>query len=391
MARPAEELFLRDGIYYARFSGHRWSTETVNKAEATRRLEFMKAKNKPWVEIKNDFGSYVTIKIDTSGNTVYSAFTQPTLDPGMAMQMLNSSPIPSRSTDEPPKECKDINILLDYEYRLRSNKPQAMVDFYERIYKHLRRYVNNNKLTLDTFTPERAMQYPKIRLSEGIGELGKIGYHNKSVSYKTVNKEVSHFKELFGTWRDENRVLINPWTRVEPLRATGDEKELDAEPYTIPEIKNIFDNVENEDILNALIFQIILGCRPGKEMLSITRETMDKNKIYNFKKRRWDDFTFSIEVKKFFTAHIEGRSLTDKTIRDGFQSACVKAKIRVGKPYDLRHTFGTEALKDNKLEIVQKFMRHGEAKTTQRYAKVRQTETAEAQQKMQRKILKQVS
>jgi len=74
-------------------------------------------------------------------------------------------------------------------------------------------------------------------------------------------------------------------------------------------------------------------------------------------------------------------------VRQAFQKACEKAGVRVGTPYDLRHWFGTESLLENKLEVVQVMLRHKEMKTTQVYAKVRNAEAAQAQDKMQKKVL----
>jgi hypothetical protein len=45
--RKTIPLYERDGVWYARVNGNRWSTETSDEQEAHRRHDFMAAKNKP--------------------------------------------------------------------------------------------------------------------------------------------------------------------------------------------------------------------------------------------------------------------------------------------------------------------------------------------------------
>jgi integrase len=65
-------------------------------------------------------------------------------------------------------------------------------------------------------------------------------------------------------------------------------------------------------------------------------------------------------------------------IRKGFVAACKKAGVEDFRFYDLRHTFGTYALKLGKdLRAVQELMGHSNIRTTQRYTHVSQEQKTE--------------
>lgn len=84
--------------------------------------------------------------------------------------------------------------------------------------------------------------------------------------------------------------------------------------------------------------------------------------------------------------------LNSAKIQKAFVKGCRLAGVRIGKPYDLRKTFGTEALLDNRIETVQKLLRHKKLDTTRTsYAKTRSAEVQAAAEKMQKKVWKRLT
>lgn len=390
MSRPRQPIYLReDGIFYARVNGHRWSTETTDINEAAKRLQFMKIKKKPWKEIKNVFNDRVEIVIDEEGNT-HAKVIQYYSEPDLAIRALPKVSDNNSNFSEPLKDCVDINVLLDYELKLRRNKLQGTVDYYKDRFDALKRYVKKENLNLNTFTKTMAMKYPVCRLGETIN-VGQVGFNNRPAGVATVNKEISLFKGIWSVWKEEGRVSENVWMRVEKIKAeTGDVDEFEPQTYTIKEVALILKNIENETIRNVCIFQAVIGSRPGLEVLRLNKEMLEKNKIWSSKKRRWDNLFYSEEAKDHFYKNLDGKmdSLNSSKIHKAFVNACQKAGVRVGKPYDLRKVFATEALMVNRIETVQKLMRHCNLHTTRKsYAETRNTETKAAAESMQKKII----
>jgi integrase len=393
--RNSIPLYERDGVWYARVNGKRWSTETSDEQEARRRRDFMVVKNKPWSELKWNIGDKVVIRIDPTGNT-YSELIQHFSEPTEAIHKLKTltqknRPQTTMAGPEPSKDCKDISQLLDYEYGLKaaSDTPKNTLLYYRQRYDCLKRYIHEQKVDLDTFTKKPAFGYANFRLVETVRHEGDLGFNNRKASAVTINKEIKHFRNLWRTWKEEGRITENPWARVPFVRPSGLEEEIEPEPYTFDEVTAIIENIEELPIRAVCIFQCVLGTRPGDEVLKITKKAILAGKIWNAKKRRWDTFHYSEEAINFFDEYIEGKTegLTSEIIRKAFKKACERAGVREGTPYDLRHWFGTESLLDNKLEVVQLMLRHKNIKTTQVYAKVRNSAMAQAQTKMQQKVL----
>jgi len=392
--RKIQPIYLRDGVYYARVNGKRWSTDTANMTEAMRRRMFMVTKNKPWSDLKYDYGNRVAIIIDTEGNTraeLVRHFSDP-MEALHDMKAVEPPPDPgvNTNTSEPAKDCLDIAELLDYELSLKraSGTPENTITYYQQRYDALKRYARDFRLNLSNFSKKFAFEYANYRLTETVRGSRTLGFNNRKPSYPTINKEIKRWRNLWRTWKEEGRVPENPWARVPLMRPTGDDAEIN-EPYTFEEVVAILQNIDDLTIRALCIFQCMLGARPGEEILRISGKMVRAGKIYNAKKRRWDSFHYSDETQAFFFEYIEGKinDLTSDKVRQAFQKACEKAGVRVGTPYDLRHWFGTESLLENKLEVVQVMLRHKEMKTTQVYAKVRNAEAAQAQDKMQKKVL----
>jgi integrase len=421
MARPVKNpLFLRNGVYYARILGNRWSTETANPIEALKRLQFMKMKGKPWSDIKNEFGAQLVIKIDTEGQTsaklieyevdskaetpteidasIVKKISYPKGDPHVAWKIAKGEPLNNSVVEEPPKDCKDLVRLLDYEYHLKvlAGKCEGTLEYYFDRFASLKRFIRKHSLDLSTFSKARALEYPVYRLKEPPANRGELGFNNRPAQRPTINKEIALFKNLWSTWREEGRITENTWARVDPLKEEFDDdvSEDEEQIYTLEEVQAILRNVDSEIIRDILFFQAIIGCRPGLEVLLLTRDMIDRGKIYNFKKRRRDNFTYSPQAMKFFIEFLEGKmdGLSSHIIHQEFVKACERAGVRVGKPYDLRKVFGTEALSNFKIETVQALLRHKNLNTTRKfYAKTRKPESSAAANKMQRKIFKKLS
>jgi len=392
--RKSKPLFIRDGVFYARINGNRWSTETNDEQEAMRRRSFMLAKGKPWTELKLNHGDKVIIHIDPEGRT-YTELVQHYSEPAKAMnemtKRLGPQAEPTTANSEPPKTSKDIAALLDYEYSLKksADAPEGTLLYYRQRYDSLKRYVRERNLDLDSFTKKSAFEYPNYRMTETVRHVGQLGYNNRKPSFATINKEIKHWRNLWRTWKEENRVQENVWMRVPLLKPKGTEDELESPPYTFEEVISIIDNIDEMTVRAVCIFQCMLGARPGEETLGISATAIKTGKIWNAKKRRWDSFHYSEEARKFYSEFLDGKmhDLTADKIRIAFKKACQKANVRIGTPYDLRHWFGTESLLDNKIEIVQLMLRHKEIRTTQVYAKIREKAASQAQDKMQQKVL----
>jgi integrase len=399
MGRPGKEIYQRDGIYYVRVAGHRWSTETGNEGEALRRCQFMKTRKKPWSDIKKDYGAELVITVDIEGNA-HASLKKYFSDVDQGFKEFNATKIINRANsekqNEPPKDCQDISILLDYEFSLKkdANKPAKTLEYYEDRFSALKRFVKKYDLGLNTFTRAMAIKYPQERLNETLRHKGEIGFNNRPATEPTINKEIPLFRGIWGVWKDENRVKENPWARVEALiKETGDVEEIEPDPYTLEEVALILKNVDDEVKRNVLLFQCMVGSRPGEEVLKTTKEAIEKNLIWNVKKRRWDQFTYSVKARDFYMKNLNGKmdGLNSAIIGKAFKKACSLAGVRIGKPYDLRKTFGTEALLDNRIETVQKMLRHKNLKTTRdHYAKTPSKELKKASEKMQRKIFRKI-
>jgi integrase len=407
VGRPKRELFLRSGIYFARFrrpEGKKdiWSTGTTDPVEAARRLSFMRIKNQPWKSIEKEIdpvariivspegdarGQLTTSKI--SGNEIITTIEK--AHPDLIIERYDEEKgIKKAPTEEPGKNCADLIKLLDYEYTLKEKdrKPKNTLRYYRERFAFMKQYVAEFGLSLTTFRNGKCFDYIKYRLGQVAGKKGDLGYNGKPAGISTVNKEIKLFRALWRTWMDEGRVPENPWARVKLLRPTGVTEEIEKAVYSLEEVKNILDHIKNENVRSILIFQAFLGIRPGLEVLNINREMIQSGRLYNLKKRRWDIFKFPSNTLEFFEQHIEGKTtgITPGFIYKCFVKACKTAKIRVGKPYDLRHCFATTALQDVKIETVSQLLRHAELKTTQIYARPMGIETAEAREKMSKKI-----
>lgn len=397
MGRPQQPLYLRDGIYYARVNAKRWSSETGDPSEASKRMHFMKIRNEPWKNIKEDYGSRVEIVIGKGGHT-YSRLVQHFSDPVKSLDLLNSvsSANSNNVGEEPAKDCKNIFILLDYEFALKvkENKPPKTLKYYRQRFDAMKRYVVKHELNLDSFTKFKALDFPNYRLNETVRSPGELGFNNQKANFPTVNKEIRMYRKLWGLWKDEGRISSNPWARVPLSGPEGNDEEIEPEPYTIDEVKMILQNVKNTAIRSILIFQIILGVRPGKEVLSINKEKINAGKIWNAKKRRWDSFEYPPGAIDFYFKYIEGKTerLTPKMVLIAFKDACSKAKLRQGKPYDLRKVFGTLSMEKLGIELTQELLRHKQITTTRKfYAKTRKTERAKARNIMQKTILSELN
>jgi len=402
MGRPSKLIYQRaNSIWYARILPNRWSTETTNMSEALRRAQFMRLKNRPWSEIKTDYGAKLTITIDTEGNThakmtQYYTDTQKGFDEfkSVPIEPTNNKNIANNTID---KTCKDISKLLDYEYELikATKPPKKTLDYYRNRFDPLKRYVKKYNLNLDTFTSSMAIKYPQHRLHETVGHPGELGFNNRPAKEPTINKEIGFFrKTLWGIWKDEGRIQENPWTRVELMhKEKGDVAEIEPDPYTVEEVACILKNVDNALIRHVLIFQAMIGSRPGEEVLKASKEAIEKKHLWSSKKKQWDTFTYSPQAKKYFLENLDGKmeGLNSGKIHKAFVKACKKANLRIGKPYNLRSTFGTEALDENKIEVVQKLLRHKDPNTTRIfYAKTRSAEVSSAAEKLQENILQKI-
>ena len=413
VGKPKRELFPRNGIFYARFrrpGGKKdiWSTGTSDPTEAARRLEFMRVKNQPWKAIADQVDHVADIYITPDGSARATLIrrevvgteilqTTETLEPIDAVKKLQNLKNPPKPEDEPIDLCRLLNE--EFELKKREEKPEGTLKYFETRFKFLKEYVTQNDLTLATFDQKAALDFIQWRLrhiphaetQNGKGK-HKNGYNARPAKAPTVNQEIMMFRNAWRQWQGEGKIGANPWTRIKHLPETGTAEEIAANPYTLDEIKSIFDKITNETIRNILIFQLVLGTRPGRETTRITSEMVEAGKIWSHKKKRWDNFDYSDEAKEFFKTKIEGKinGIQPRYVRSAFQKACKKAGVRVGTPYDLRHAYGTESLKRFDIEVVSKLLRHSEIRTTQIYAKVRSEDAKTAHETMQHEILSKV-
>jgi len=396
MGRSRRILYKRSGIYYARIQGKRWSTDTSDEKIAYHRALVMEAELKPWEEIRDNYRDHVVISINPQGHAHSEMVTHgvqddepvtlitPFADPTEAIYKLNHE----KNASKPTLDCKSIEILLDWEYHLMecARKPQATLKYYRQRYDALIRYAKGKKINLDSFDDEKAISYPGYRMDEKIREKGSTGYNNRRAGPATLKKEVNHFKELWNRWRDEGRLKTNPWGRVNVVASITTEE--NNKRYSLEQIAAILANMPNEVEQDVCLLQACIGSRPGEEVLRITKEDAEKNRIYSYKKKRFDTMYYSDEAKEII-ARLDGKTkgLTAKIIWTHFKIACKKAKVKVGTPYWLRHSFGTQGRKKYALEVVQKLLRHRDIRTTTIYAKVDDEETHDAATEMQRGIV----
>jgi integrase len=286
---------------------------------------------------------------------------------------------------------------LDIELEIikqRCTKP-ATVKYYTSRHEFLKNFVRTFNLTFETFDEITAYDFITYRLGSvqnkgAKDEKKKVGFNNRPCRPATVNKEITLYREYWRIWRETNKTTAaNPWTRIRPVK---DPDKIEPKRYSLEEVKKIFDNIKIERVRNLLIFQAMLGTRPGIETLSIDAGMMQRSEIKNWKKDRIDRFDYSPAAIAFFYEHIEGKmdGLSVYYVNKQFKKACKAAGVRIGKPYDLRKTFGTQARKAFDLETVQALMRHKEIKTTQIYAVVEDDETAKARAAMQKTIFEAV-
>jgi site-specific recombinase XerD len=266
-----------------------------------------------------------------------------------------------------------------------ARKPAGTLRYYRQRYDALLRFVKEKKLNLDSFDDEKAISYPGHRLDEDIIERGSKGFNNRKAGPPTIQKEVNHFRELWDQWRDDGRLSKNPWSRVKVLKSNKAEEN---KRYSLEQIAAILASMPNEIEQDVCLLQACIGSRPGEEVLRITKEDAEKNQIYSYKKKRFDTMYYSDEAKEII-ARLDGKTkgLTAKIIWGHFKKACKKAKVKVGTPYLLRHSFGTQGRKKYALEVVQKLLRHRDIRTTTIYAKVDDEEAHEAAKEMQRGIV----
>ncbi len=392
--RPKRELFLRHGIYYARFSStDRFSTDTSDPIEASRRLELMRHHNCPWKKIP---------VMKTAGIESILRGYEKEAEKENQLAAREAAIVVREKEAIKKVENLDICKLLDaaLDLKKQEGKPEGTIYYFESRFKYMKNYVTTNNLTLDNFDKKAALGYIQWRLgyipladTKKDDGKHKNGFNNRPAHAPTVNQEIMMFRNAWRLWKDEGKAGANPWAGIKHLPESGTLDEIAKKPYTLEEIKKIFDNIPNETIKNILIFQMILGTRPGQETIGITAEMIAAGKIWSHKKKRWDDFDYSDEVKEFFKENIQDRvaGIEPRNVRKAFREACKMAEVRIGKPYDLRHSYGTESLKKFKIETVSSMLRHSEIRTTQVYAKIRSEETKKAREIMQGQILGKVT
>ena len=376
--RPKQELFLRNGVYYARFSAtERYSTDTGDIVEAARRLEAMRYHRCAY--------KYIQSKPKSKG-IAKTPFR-------MLLKGAHERGIKPVEPVEPVTSI-DIAALLDKELSLKeaANLPSATYEYWRGRYEQMKRFLAFHPYDLSTFDLNAALKYVDYRIGhiEGADDKKhKVGFNNRPCSISTIKKEIGLFKKLWAQWRDDGlEIDKNPWSRVptpKPKKATA----MPPEPYTLEEAGKIIAAIENPIVQALIKFQLLIGSRPGSETLELTAEMIEAGKIWSFKKRRMDDYDYTDKAKAFFKEHLDGKlnGITSGYVVKCFKKACKKAKVRVGKPYDFRKVYATESLVDFDMEIVRKAMRHNDARTTEKfYAKVRNAATRKARLSIQDKI-----
>jgi site-specific recombinase XerD len=396
MGRARKILYKRDGIYYARIQGKRWSTDSADEKIAYHRALLMESDAKPWEEIRDRYRDQVIITIHPQGYA-HSEMISHELRGEEPVTAITPYPNPDeaiyrlahgKTSVKPPLDCRSIEILLEYEFHLMecARKPEKTLLYYRQRFDALMRYVRDKKVTLDSFDDEKAISYAGYRLDENIREKGTMGFNNRKAGPPTINKEINFFRELWGRWRDDGRLTTNPWSRVTSVKSTAPEES--SKRYSLQEIAAILEKMPNDVERDVCLLQACIGSRPGEEVLRITKEDAAKNRIYSVKKHRWDTMYYSDEAKAIIE-RLDGKTkgLTAKIIWSHFRKACKKAGVRVGSPYWLRHSFGTQSRKKYALEVVQKLLRHRDIRTTTIYAKVEDEEACSAATEMQRGIV----
>jgi integrase len=405
MGRPRKELFTRDGIYYARFrrdGGKKdmWSTGTADPVEAARRLELMRYHDRPYKEIP----VMKTAGID-SLNSVYRKNAEEEKRVKDLEAALKEKEAAEVRAIKKAVHDTDIGKLLDEEFELKkqAKKPEGTLKWYRARFAFLKQYVKALKLDLTTFDQKAALGYVEWRMGAvamkdqkskaGSKYKHALGYNGKPAGPATINQEIMMFRNAWRLWQGEGKIEANPWVRIKHIPESGKAEEIASKPYTLEEVRKIFNKIEDETMKNVLVLQMALGTRPGEETLAITQEMIDAGKIWSHKKKRWDDFDYSDDIKKFWADNIKGKvkGIEAKHVREAFREGCKLAEVRIGTPYDLRHVYGTEALKKYKIETVSKLLRHSEIRTTQIYSKIRSEEAKEAREAMQGQILGKVT
>jgi integrase len=100
-----------------------------------------------------------------------------------------------------------------------------------------------------------------------------------------------------------------------------------------------------------------------------TRRSVPMADVLTAQLLRWRQRSLFVDGEDLVFAHPQtGRPLDRSKVTRRFQRACRDAGVRVIKFHDLRHTFGTQlAANGEPLRVIQEFLGHADAKTTQIY------------------------
>lgn len=375
--------------YYCRVKGSRWSCETNDEVVATERYRFMECEGKPWNQIREKYTAHVSIMIDTEGGataTLHRFRAEAGAEGEKVIEDITThapSEAISLLSGKVPEDTNSIPALLDKDMGRHALKPKGTQVWYEQKHAAMKRFVAHEGLTLATLDESAAVKYVQHRMGERRTE-GR-GANGRAPGPATLIKEVSYWRETWARWRDQGRVKVNPWTSVVVQRGKDVHEQIHYTPEQIASIVGHMPELEG----NAAMLQAILGCRPGKELFSISREDVDLGRIYSSKGKvkRYDHQHYS-EAAKLVFDRVEGRmgQLTADRVNKAFKLACEAAKVPVGTPYDLRHSFATLARTGADIEVVQGMMRHREIGTTMIYASVPNDEVSAAADRVQRKI-----
>jgi len=265
---------------------------------------------------------------------------------------------------------------LDYK-RDRKVKLSTQID-YGHMADRMKR-IFGDKVRLEEVTPEMVESFRDALVAEGLSD-------------RTVNKYLTVLHGLFVWAQRRYKLPANPAAKVE-RRPNAKRGNIDV--YSREEVLALVRAAESEQDGTIYLTAALTGLRMG-ELLALRWRDVDfpNSAIHvrqNFTNGRFDTpksglertVPMAEEVAQALAAlgqrdmyrgdddlvfcGVRGGHLTSNRLRGRYKAACKKAGLRALRFHDLRHTFGTHAIRTADSREVMEWMGHKDLATTQRY------------------------